>query len=630
MTLLPLVTLTVVGPAKPISPDLFGIFFEDINYSADGGLYAEMVQNRSFEYNSIEKKEWHALTGWTEVKEQSGEGRVSLRTGFPLHPHNPHFVSLVVQKGQVGLRNDGFGGMVLRKGEVYDLSLFACAFAGKPGEIQVRLEDPQGKTLASASLAAPKPDWSKLTAELKPNADTTQGRLVVLASGQGATGIDVVSLFPRKTFKGRPNGMREDLAQAIADLKPKFIRFPGGCLVHGGWLGLSCLYNWKETIGPIETRREQPNLWGYHQTMGLGYFEYFQYCEDIGAKPLPVVHAGISCQNTDFNWGRGQEAVPLTEMKTVIQDVLDLVEYANGPATSRWGKLRAAAGHPKPFGLEYLAIGNEEAITPQFELRFKMIHDAVKAKYPKLKLIGTVGPNPAGEDFDAGWKIAREQKLGYVDEHFYMPPDWFWNNLNRYDAYSRSEAKVYAGEYAAHENDRANSLLAALAEAAMLTSYERNGDVVQLASYAPLLAKEEHTQWRPDMIYFDNTQICRTTNYYVQQLFMHNSGDRYLASTLEGAEGTVASSVVQDSATKDVMVKLVSRNEQPLKVRLNLASVKGLGKKATRTVLTGDLMAANEFGKVPKVLPQTDEIVLTSDSTIEVAPHSLTVLRFHR
>lgn len=627
--ILPLVVpIVVAGSDKPISPDLFGIFFEDLNYAADGGLYAELVQNRSFEYSPLDHRDWNGLTAWTFVKEDGGEGRASLREGTSaLNANNPHYVSVFVEKGEVGLRNEGFDGMVFKKGEAYDLSLFACAFSGKPGPIAVRLEAKDGTVLANATLAAPKDDWGKRTATLVPSADADEGRLVVLASGRGATGLDMVSLFPRKTFKGRPNGLRADLAQAIADLQPKFVRFPGGCIVHGGWLGLSALYDWKRTVGPVETRRAQPNQWGYHQTAGIGYFEYFQFCEDIGAKPLPVVPAAVSCQNTDYNWGKGQEALPMSEMKGYIQDVLDLVEYATGPANSKWGRVRAAAGHPKPFALEYLAIGNEEAITPVFESRFRMIRDAVRAKYPKLKLIGTVGPFAKGEDFDAGWKFARQERLGYVDEHYYEPPNWFWDNLRRYDGYDRASAQIYAGEYAAHEPKRENTLRSALAEAAYLTGLERNGDVVRLASYAPLLAKQGHTQWRPDLIYFDNKSVCPSVNYEVQRLFMRNAGDRYLPAAIEAPGGELTGSVVQDSKTGDVIVKLVSRAYAPIQARIDLSAIKGLAARATRTVLAGDPLAENLFGKPASVLPRQDEIAVSPTTEVGVPANSLTVLR---
>ena len=348
-------------------------------------------------------------------------------------------------------------------------------------------------------------------------------------TGPGKVALDMVSLFPEKTFHNRPNGLRADLAQVIADLEPKFMRFPGGCLVHGD--GLDNIYHWKETIGPVEQRKPQPNIWRYHQSKGLGYFEYFQFCEDIGAKPLPVVAAGVCCQNSNFlvthKYGIGQLGLPMDQMPAYVQDVLDLIEFANGPVTSTWGAKRAAAGHPKPFGLQYLGIGNEDKITPVFRERFEMIYKAVKAKHPEITVIGTVGPNPDGDDYDKGWKIADELHLPMVDEHCYKSPQWFWENLQRYDAYDRSRSKVYLGEWASFDDKRRSTLRSAISEAAYLTALERNADVVRFASYAPLLAKRDHTDWTPDLIYFTNTEVFPTINYHVQQLFSVNSGDFY-------------------------------------------------------------------------------------------------------
>lgn len=625
---LPLVaTLIISGNAKPISPDLFGIFFEDINYAADGGLYAELLQNRSFEYTSVVNRDWNGLTGWRFEKGQGSEGRVNLRWGNPLHANNPHYAALHVAKGTVSLANEGFGGIVLKANESYDFSVFTCLLSGVVRPMEVRLELPDGKVIASSKMEAPITDWKHQKVTLTPSSSTDHARLVVTASGTGTVGLDVVSLFPQKTFRNRPNGLRADLAQSIADLKPKFIRFPGGCIVHGGWLGTSAMYDWKQTVGPVETRRAMGNNWGYYQSMGLGYFEYFQFCEDIGAKPLPVVPSGVSCQNTDTNWGKGQEGIPMADMKAYIQDVLDLVEYANGSVKSKWGKVRAEAGHPKPFNLEYLAIGNEEAITPEFEVRFKMIHDAVKAKYPRLKLIGTVGPFASGEDFDNGWKFARKERVAYVDEHYYVPPTWFWDNLRRYDSYDRSESKVYAGEYAAHENGRENTLRAALSEAAYLTSLERNGDVVALSSYAPLLAKQGHTQWRPDLIYFDNVQVSPSVNYEVQRLFMHNSGDAYLDSTLTAEGNDLACSTVRDSKSGDLIVKVVSRSTQPVKIQLKLKDIPKISTSGTLTVLTGDPMTENKFGVPPVVQPKSWTVQVPAEMELEVPPMSLAVLR---
>ena len=416
---------------KPISPHLIGIFFEDLNYAADGGLYAELVQNRSFEYSPTEQPSWHPLSFWELQKRGGGDGSVSVANMRPIHENNPHYALLQVRTpGEgVGLANGGFGGIPLEEGEVYEASFWTYqAFMGimwgrgdnsKPMPVSLRLETTDGEVLAEARMEILGRQWRKVSARLTPTRTVNDARLVLLAQAQGALCIDMVSLFPEKTFRNRANGLRADLAQALADLNPKFVRFPGGCLVHAG--GIRRYYNWKDTIGPVEQRRARPNhAWGYHQTMGLGYFEYFQFCEDVGAKPLPIVAAGVSCQHAGHSPGRGQEGLPMEEMPAYIQDVLDLIEWANGPATSKWGAQRAAAGHPEPFGLKYLGVGNEEAVTPIFKERFKMIYEAIKEKHPEIVVIGTVGPFAGGEVYDNGWAFAKELNLAMVDEHYYV------------------------------------------------------------------------------------------------------------------------------------------------------------------------------------------------------------------
>jgi GH43 family beta-xylosidase/alpha-L-arabinofuranosidase len=534
-----LVTVATDRSVKMISPDLFGIFFEDINYAADGGLYAELIQNRSFEYTPGDRKEWNSLTAWGLVERGGGKGDLTVEADHPLHVNNPHYavINATGQGGAVGLRNAGFDGIVLKAGELYDFAVFARQLEGVGGPLEVRLEDKDGAMLAVAALPQPGPAWTKLSVSLKSARDADDARLVLTTAAAGKLGLDMISLFPRKTYQNRPNGLRPDLAQAIADLKPKFVRFPGGCLAHGD--GLDNLYRWQHTVGPVETRKAQRNIWRYHQTTGLGYFEYFQFCEDIGAKPLPVVPAGVCCQNAGHyipGAPRGQQHIPMGEMAAYIQEVLDLIEWANGPATSKWGAVRAAAGHPEPFHLEYLGVGNEDQITPGFEERFAMIHKAVKAKHPEIIVIGTVGPAASGEDFERGWKLARQLRLEMVDEHYYMAPEWFLAHQHRYDSYDRNGPKVYLGEYAS----KGNTLFNALAEAAYMTSLERNGDVVRLASYAPLLAKTRHTQWHPDLIYFDNTALMLTANYHVQRLFGENPGDIWLPNTVKLAQPIVA------------------------------------------------------------------------------------------
>jgi alpha-N-arabinofuranosidase len=618
---------------KAISPDLFGIFFEDINYAADGGLYAEMVQNRSFEYAPSDRAGWHPLTSWEYLHEGYAMGSLSVESAAPLHPHNPHYVQLRVenpfQKG-LGLKNTGFDGIAVKAGEKYDFSLWARVPGGTAMPLLVQLLDAKGQVLAATTLPAQASGWQQYRATLAPTATVADASLSVLATAKGVVDLDMVSLFPQRTFHNHANGLRADLAQTVADLKPSFVRFPGGCLAHGD--GLDNIYDWKKTIGPVEQRQGQRNIWGYHQTAGLGYFEYFQFCEDTGATPLPVVAAGVSCQNSGGSWrigGTGQQCVPLADMAAYTQDVLDLVEYANGPATSTWGAKRAAAGHPAPFNLRYLGIGNEDKQMPEFRERFRLIYEAVHAKYPQLQVIGTVGPSPKGEDYDQGWAFANKLNVPLVDEHYYEDPQWFLANNQRYDHYDRSKPKVYLGEYAS----RGNTLFNALAEAAYMTSLERNGDVVRLASYAPLLARENHTQWNPDLIYFNNATVVPTVNYYVQALFGQNRGDEYVAgiasllATALAADSAVASSCVRDSKTGDVILKLVNPGSQRQQVKVDLTRFKGLAPTAALTVLTGPRNAVNTFASPQTVRPNVSTLRAGKSFAYTVAPYSLAVIR---
>lgn len=630
------VTVALDVPAKPISPHLFGVFFEDLNYAADGGLYAELIQNRSFEYNAVEQPEWNNLTSWEVVLRGGGKGTLRAADAFPLNANNPHYAAFAVETpGEgVGLVNPGFDGIPVTAGGKYELSLFArqnhfgrrWQDVGKQGVLPLiaRLEGKDGTVLAETKFEVTERVWQRFSATLTATKTDPAARLVLLGTVQGGFALDEISLFPQKTFRGRANGLRADLAQAIADLKPRFMRFPGGCLVHGN--GLGNMYRWKDTIGPIEQRRQQSNLWGYHQTVGLGYFEYFQFCEDIGAAPVPVVPAGVCCQNSGH--GIGQAGLPLEEMDAYIQDVLDLIEWANGPATSEWGAKRAAAGHPAPFGLKYLGIGNEDQITSVFRERFQLIHDAVKARHPEITLIGTSGPFPDGEDFEKGWQIARELKVAMVDEHYYRPPQWFWDNLKRYDTYDRAGAQVYVGEYAAHDDRRRNTLRSALAEAAFLTSLERNGDIVHLASYAPLLARRGHTQWTPDMIYFNGTQVFPSLNHAVHKLFGANAGDAYLATSTDVAAGRLAASTVRDSKSGDIILKIVNGDDTARPLTIKFAGGRSLSTTAVQTVFAAaSADVVNEDGAPPAVSPQTGTISLAADFAYEAPANSLTIMR---
>lgn len=637
------VTIQAAEPGKPISPDLFGIFFEDLNYAADGGLYAELIQNRSFEYSPAEQASWSPTSFWELQKRGEGDGTLTVSTMRSLHENNPHYAILTVRTpgGGVGLANGGFDGIPLQAGEAYEASFWAYqAYMGimwgrgdnsKAMPVTLRLESKAGEVLAEAKLEIKGREWRKVAVTMKPTRTVPDARLVLLAHEQGAICLDMISLFPQQTFRNRPNGLRADLTQTIAAIKPKFMRFPGGCLVHAG--SVRRYYDWKDTIGPVEQRRAQPNYaWGYHQTMGLGYFEYFQFCEDIGAKPLPVVTAGVCCQHAGHSPGRGQEGLPLEEMPAYLQDIFDLIEWANGPATSQWGAKRAAAGHPEPFGLKYLGVGNEEEITPAFRERFRIIYEAMKERHPEIVVIGTTGPFASGRDYDEGWKFARELKLPMVDEHYYVAPQWFWDNLSRYDKYDRDSAKVYVGEYAAHDRDKRRSTLrSAIAEAAGMTAFERNGDVVQFVSYAPLLARRNHTQWHPDLIYFTGTEVFPTANYHVQKLFGQNSGDVYLPTLVETTNSAAkfAVSTVRDSKSGDLILKIVNGAETSMTTKVELAGIPETEWAVTRTVLTGENADAyNGDGREAAVKPVAQEIKLRSNFGYEAPAHSLSILRF--
>ncbi|WP_205510518.1 alpha-L-arabinofuranosidase C-terminal domain-containing protein [Longitalea arenae] len=621
--------------SKAISPHLFGIFFEDINYAADGGLYAELIQNRSFEYTASDNREWHPLTAWRYTTEGFGYGTISVETNAPIHANNPHYAVLNVEdegREGVGLTNTGFDGIAIKAGEQYDLSVFLKQLSDNAIPVTVYLKSRKGKLSNEAAFSTQSKDWKKYTATITATETNDSAMLVIVAKTKGKLALDMISLFPQKTFKNRPNGLRADLAQAIADLQPKFMRFPGGCLVHGD--GLGNIYHWKHTIGPVEQRIGQRNIWNYHQSVGLGYFEYFQFCEDIGAKPLPVVAAGVSCQNSGGTWrigGTGQKGFTQEEMKAYIQDILDLIEYANGSPATTWGAKRAAAGHPEPFHLEYIGIGNEDKITPVFRERFRMIYDVVHAKHPEITIIGTTGPFHSGEDYDLGWQFANEIKVDMVDEHYYEKPEWFINNLKRYDNYSRAASKVYVGEYAAHDAGRKNTLRSSLAEALYMTSLERNGDVVQFSSYAPLLGRRGHTQWNPNLIYFTGTQVCPTINYYVQKLFANNEGDLYysniITANVPDTAKTFAASCVKDSKTGDIILKIVNRDSVVVPAKINLGSLGSLNGKATVTTLSGDPMAENRCDAAQNILPKTSNITISKSFLYQAPAFSLSVIR---
>ncbi|MBW8684506.1 alpha-L-arabinofuranosidase C-terminal domain-containing protein [Chitinophaga rhizophila] len=592
--------------AKPVSDLLFGVFFEDINYAADGGLYAELVQNRDFEYALSDKegrdKSWNSQHSWQLQGEQT---IFTIDSASPIHDNNRHYAVLDTKVPGARLSNTGFDGIAVSKGEKYRFSLLSR----KKGKLLVKLVSKQGETLAQTTLTLNSSNWKPSQAVLTASATSTDAHLELEPLNPGRLELDMISLFPAKTFKNRKNGLRPDLAQTIADLHPRFIRFPGGCVAHGD--GLGNMYRWKNTLGPLEARKPQRNLWGYHQSAGLGYFEYFQYCEDIGAEPLPVVPAAVPCQNSGVGGGGQQGGIPMEDMDEYVQEVLDLVEYANGDITTTWGRKRAEAGHPAPFNLKYIGIGNEDLITDVFEERFTMLFKAMQAKHPEITVIGTVGPFYEGTDYEEGWSLARKLQVPMVDEHYYETAGWFINNQDFYDKYDRAHAKVYLGEYAAHLPGQQVNLETALAEAIYLTGVERNGDVVSMTSYAPLLAKEGHTQWNPDLIYFNNTGIKLTTGYHVQRLFGNNAGNEYLpgALTLSTAQPAlnkrVAASVVRDSKSNDVIIKLVNITPFNIDSNIDLGALTVAGNTATLTTLQGK---------------PADKDAVPATSTITVAP----------
>jgi len=494
-----------------ISPDLWGIFLEDLNDALDGGLNAELVQNGDFEYSGADRPGWGPLTAW-QVISSSVERVAWAREADPVHPNNATYLRVT---GPATLSNEGWAGVPVRAGRGQRLRLFARRVSGS-GALRAAVRG-GSETLTSVAQLAPEAGWTPLEADLF-GLETGRGALEIEVPDGSVVDIDLVSLRPIGD-DGTPQTFREDLVRVLAELKPSFVRFPGGCLVHGR--GVDSIYDWKSTIGPQEGRRPMPNLWGYHQSMAIGYYEYFLLCERLGATPLPVVAAGVCCQNALG----GQRAVDDADMPRYTQDVLDLVEFANGSVDTRWGAVRAELGHPDPFGMRYLGLGNEDEITPQFRDRYARIEDALRAAHPSLTIIGTVGPFAAGRDFERGWEFARSRGIDMVDEHFYRSPQWFHQNAERYASYDADGPGVYVGEYAA----RTSTLRSALAEAALMIGMEARGDVVRLASYAPLLARTGHTAWTPDLIYFTDDALALTASYHVQRMFSVERGERVLA-----------------------------------------------------------------------------------------------------
>ena len=645
---------------KQISDELIGIFFEDISSSADGGLYAELVQNGSFEYSPAERDGWGAGTSWKQIRPGHSLGTMQVRMDNPLNANNPTYMRLHTERAKeyydykgwkgYGLENGGFDGISVKAGEKYYFSMFLRNIGGAK-QVRVALVEPQQgwpprdpKLLAEATFDVSSPSWNKYEAVLTADTTSTKAVLQILVLTVGDLDIDQVSLMPQDTYKG--HGLRKDLAQALADLHPKFMRFPGGCVVHGGGDGFWDTYRWKTTIGPKEQRKSIKNTWGYHQSMGLGYYEYFQFCEDLGMEPLPILPCGVSCQGTNGGWGmyptQAQDACPMEEMDEWANEALDLIEWANGdPATSKWAKMRADAGHPKPFNLKYLGLGNEEKISPEFEERFKYIYNKVMEKYPNIVIVGTAGPgsHPGNADLENGWRIADAVGMPIIDEHYYEPNAYFLSS-RQYDYYPRDrKTKVYLGEYAAKDK----KLIDALAEGLYLLHVEANGDIVAMTSYAPLFAKKTNTNWNPDMIYFDNERPYLTCSYYVQQLFGLSSGQYYYGDCVkidnpdeaprwqglpEGQKSgnLQGQSVVLNVKSRKLYVKLVNAGAEAKKANIDLSRF-GIKKTAVKTVLTGNANDENNY-EVQPIAPQKETIKAQKKFTLDLAPYTMVMYEY--
>lgn len=629
-------TVKVNQPKAVIQPTMWGVFFEDINMGADGGLYSELVKNRSFEFNK-------PMMGWKVLGRTTTEGDFLVLNRGQANTANPRFLRVTLHNnaaGSLGLNNEGFRGMGIKKGLGYDFSFMYRQPV--PGiKLQVELVDTGGHSIGKTSVvtAATGDAWKKQSVHFTADATEPKASLNIWFEGDGIIDLDMVSLFPEDTWKKRPGGMRADMVQLLADMKPGFIRFPGGCIVEG--FDLSQRYQWKKTIGPIEERQLIINRWNfefahrpapdYFQTFGLGFFEYFQLAEDIGAEPLPILNCGMACQ---FN---SAEVVPLSQLGPYVQDAMDLIEFANGDASSGWGKLRAQLGHPAPFHLKMMGVGNENW-GPQYLERLKIFTKAIREKYPNIKLVNSSGTDPNGERFDYLNGELRKMNADIIDEHYYRRPEWFFSNARRYDNYPRNGAKIFGGEYAAQSDktvsvDNKNCWLTALSEAAFMTGLERNADVVSMASYAPLFAHADGWQWTPDLIWVNNLQSFGTPDYYVQKLFSLNKGNRVLPITLNNdvvaGQDSLYATASMDTTTRELIIKLVNASA---KEQTNTVLLDGAKKWAAQSALTvlksDDLYSVNSFAAPQKVTP-VETVIETKGRQLHLtaAPYSFSVLR---
>ena len=646
-------TLTVQAdkPGVKINPAMWGLFFEDINFGADGGLYSELVKNRSFEFPI-------PLMGWTKLQRAGAEGALTILDGKPFitgttygKPGNSRYLRIGVKDpGEgFGVTNEGFRGMGLRKGNKYWFSLFARSSSGDVS-FKVEVVAPNGRKIAEGSLSGMTVNWKRYIFPMEALETEAKAKLNLVVTSPGVLDVDMVSLFPEDSAVSDPSGtpipgFRKDIVQMLADMKPGFLRFPGGCIVEG--YDLSQRYQWKNTIGDVSQRKLIKNRWNteirnrqtkdYYQSFGLGFYEYFVLSEQLGAEPMPIVNCGMACQ---FNSG---ELAPMDKLGQYIQDALDLIEFANGPVDSKWGKARADMGHPKPFNMKMIGIGNEQW-GPQYIERYVPFAKAIKDKYPEMQLIAATGSDATyfanGQaEIKYLWEQWRKLKPEFVDEHFYRSPEWFLDNTALYDQFDRNDPKVLVGEYAAHSRQRENGRRkndwqSALAEAAMMTGFERNADVVRMASYAPLLAHADAWQWAPDLIWFDNLNVCGTANYYVQRAFSTNRGDVVLPVELTGIPTTdnqqprFYASAVLDKKADEVIVKAVNVTDKAVTANVELQGATKAGSQARAIILAGKSLDENSLKEPRKIYPMKKSVSVDSPNfSYELEPYSLTVLR---
>jgi alpha-N-arabinofuranosidase len=627
------ITVYADKPGSSIQPTMWGIFFEDINFAADGGIYAELVKNRSFEF-------FKPLMGWKILKPDTTSGILIINQS-KTRPSNPRYARVTVAPGEpsFGLSNAGFRGIGIKKGMNYTFSVLARQSDKSQLKMRIELVNSKGEVIATANLSPDSKDWKKYTVGLSSSATDAKARLNIWFEGTGSFDLDMISLFPYDTWKNRQGGLRADLVQLLADLKPGFLRFPGGCIVEGR--DLENRYQWKNTIGNINDRHLIVNRWNtefahrqtpdYFQSYGMGFFEYFQLAEDIGAEPLPVLNCGMACQ---FNTA---EVVPMEQLDPYIQDALDLIEFANGPSDSPWGKIRTQMGHPAPFNMKFIGVGNEQWGFQYIE-RYKVFTKAIKDKYPDIKIVTGTGPSPNGKDFDFAATELKKLNAQIVDEHYYANPEWFLGNATRYDNYDRNSYKIFAGEFAAQSDytcspNNRNNWKCALSEAAFMTGLERNADIVNMCSYAPLFAHVDAWQWTPDLIWFDNLSSFGTANYYVQKLFSNNKGTTVLPilmgqKPLTGQNGQYASAAF-DKNSNEIILKLVNSTDKPYAANIILEGSKKTDPKARLITLKSDNVGnVNSLEQPVLISPVEKEIIIKGKSVNQVLePNSFSVVR---